>query len=123
MSLIAQRLASRVLLSPRLSEKATLITYAAGDYNSYGEWEDGAKTETSIDVVTAPLSGQERQNLPEGLRERAVRKFWTSATASITPGQTQGTQIRYRNTLYRVVGMQDWRGFREIMAVRPEATV
>ena len=122
-SLTANRVANRVLRSQAFVEQARLYRYRAGAYNDFGEWVDGGVLASDINLVTVPITGQERQNLPESLRERDVRKFYTLDTASaITPGESGGDVVLHAGTFYRIVQVRDWTGFRELMGVKPEET-
>lgn len=116
---------SQALRSSNLTEAAVIVSLASGDRNEHGEWVPGAKTETQILVVTAPVTGEDRDQLPEGLRLSEARKFWTrEAAASVRPGATDGDLVRYpatNGTEYRIVMVDDWGAFRELTAVRPEA--
>ena len=122
-SRVAARAARRVLRSPHLTESAVLVRQQRGIRNDYGEWVPGSTVETPLRLATAPLNGDERAALPEGLRERDVRKFWTTAAASaIVAGDSEGDLVRYDSIEYRAIQVEDWGGFREILAVRPELT-
>ena len=121
MNPISRSVAERLLRSPNVVEAATVIAYAPGRDNDFGEWVDGASTETDVELVTAPMSGTERQQLPESLRKRNVRKFWTFAElAAVTPGENDGDQVRHKGIEYRIIRLNDWGGFRELIAVEPE---
>ena len=118
---VSHRLGERVLSSPKLTEAAVLIKSQPGDRNAEGVWEAGPDTETGIRVATVPVTGRDRDLLPEALRLRDVRKFWlTNAADTIEPGQRDGDRVRYDGTEYRVIMLHDWGGFREITCVRPE---
>ena len=120
-SRVAARAARRVLRSPHLTEAAVLLIQQPGSRNEYGEWMPGSTTDVPVRLVTAPLNGDERAALPEGLRERDVRKFWTAADASaIVAGESEGDIVRHDSIEYRAIQVEDWGGFREILAVRPE---
>ena len=121
MSKASRSLGRRVLRSKRLRTSATLYHQGEGGRNQYGEFVPGAITATAIKLVTAPTTGQEREVLPEGLRERDVRRFWTlDAATAIVAGEDDGDWIRSGETVYRIVESRDWGGFRELMGVKPE---
>ena len=66
---------------------AVLRRQTPGDFNKYGEFVPGGVVEVPVQVVSAPVSGEERQVLPEGLRERNVRTFWlTEAVSAVVEG-------------------------------------
>ena len=118
----AVSVASRVLSSPALVETAILRRQLPGARDEYGDWIAGSTTETTLYLVTVPVTGEERVELPEGLREREVRKFWTQADASaIVAGESGGDLIEHYGIEYRAIMVEDWGGFRQIIAVRPEA--
>lgn len=48
-----------------------------GDY-VLGRWEPGAETTFSIQASIQPLSGNELQDLPEGVRTEETRILWTT---------------------------------------------
>ena len=84
-----------------------------GGFNQFGEFEPGTVTETAVQVVTAPVSGEDRQVLPEGLRERNVRTFWlTEAVDAVVEGSDgeTGDQIVFDGVTYQVFQVDDWAG-------------
>lgn len=111
---IAKRLAERIRAG-LFTETATLKRQAAGSYVR-GKWEAGAETSSTIKIVTAPLSGQERLALPEGLRQANVRKFYvaTEVRAGEEGGGTVADVIGYDGKEWRAVIVQDWGGFWEV---------
>ena len=118
---VAERIGARLLDSP-LATTASLHRQADGSRNEYGEFVPGAVTAIDINVVTVPISGEERESLPEGLRERDVRKFWLSGPVeAIVAGEQEGDIVRYKSTDFRVMQADDWDGFYEVLAVHPEA--
>lgn len=123
-SAVAKRMGERVLSSSQLTEPAVLIGSADGGRNEHGEWTAGADNETGIRVATVPVTGRDRDLLPEALRLRDVRKFWLTHPAdAITAGERDGDRIRYGDETFQIVRLHDWGGFREVMAVRPEDQV
>ena len=114
--------AANALRNPSLTVPATLVYFTTpGDYTDAGTWEPGQTAEREIRVVTAPVSGKDRDLLPEGLRLSDVRKFWTLERAdTVRPGANDGDVIRYAGNEYRVTIVDDWGGFRELTAVRPD---
>ena len=65
--------------SRHFQESATLIVEAAGDYNDAGVFVPGATTESTVTVVTWPLTANEgmlyRDILPGGARISEMRWF------------------------------------------------
>ena len=121
----SRRLGARLVRSYQHSSLALLVR-RLGEYNDYGEWAEGDPVESDIRVVEAPLSGQERLQLPEKLRERDLGRFWTTAEAEAIVVGTEdsdqdGDVIRFDGVEYRCVRVQNWGGFREVLGVKPEA--
>ena len=116
----------RRLLSTRFAEKATLLSRGPGQYNDYGEFVEGAETQTAISVVSVPLNGEERLVLEEGLRNSESRRFWTTSPVNFVTGEQDATQsdsdlILYKNEFFRVTRVEDWSGgFVEILGVKLE---
>ena len=101
---------------------ASLVQQMTGSRNEYGEFVPGATVTTVVRVVTVPLMGDERDVLPEGLREKDVRKFWMTETVmAIVSGEADGDILRFDGIDYRVMRADNWSGFYEVLAVRPEA--
>ena len=120
----SMRLGARLVHSPHSS--LAVLVRRLGEYDDYGEWAESEPVESDIRVVEAPLSGQERLQLPEKLRERDLGRFWMTAEAvAIVVGSLDSDQdgdvIRFGGVEYRCVQVQDWGGFREVMGVRAEA--
>ena len=115
---IAQRL-GRNLASSAFAETATLIRQSAGMRNQYGEWIPGDPVSSSVTLVTAPLSGQQRQALPEGLRERNLRVFYlaekVNAVIEGSTGQTADI-IVYGGINWHARISEDWGGFYAVTA-------
>lgn len=114
---IAERLGAR-LLDSAFTEGASLIRQSAGTRNQYGEFVPGATTTTAISLVTAPITGQERLALPEGLRDRNIRKFYLDTEVqAVDEGDTgkDGDVIEYGGSQWRIRMVQPWGGFWEAM--------
>ena len=115
---IAARIGERILNDPQFLTPATLIATAAGSDDRFGEFVEGATTETAVQLVTAPISGRDRQVLPEGVRSLNVRKFWLrEAVTAVVEGEQAGDVIRYDGADYRAVMVEDWGGFQEVTGV------
>ena len=124
MTMTTPRVARRLARSP-FRCPAVLRRQTAGQRNDYGEFVPGAVVEVDVDVVSVPLSGEERQVLPEGLRERNVRTLWTTETvAAVVEGQTgnSGDHIVFEGATYQVVEVRAWRGWYEAMGVETRPT-
>ena len=119
------RLGATLLKSPSMTVTAQLVRIAEGSRNEYGEWLPGGETVTDLRVVTSPAttegSGQDREQLPEGLRKADIRKFWLQLeVAAIKAGVSGGDLIRYDSQDWQAVKLNDWGGFRELLCVKPE---
>ena len=79
---LSRELAQEVLTDPSFTESALMLRATEGHRDQYGEFVRGADVETAIGLVSAPMTGQERLALPEGLRDEDVRKFWIIGDAS-----------------------------------------
>ena len=75
-SALATSLAQDVLISPDFIEPAIHLRQTEGVRNDDGIWVPGSALELALDLVSAPITGQERMTLPEGLRDEDVRRFW-----------------------------------------------
>ena len=108
-----------------MTEEAELTHYNASPFpdgrDPHGTHVDGPTTTTTIQVVTAPLSGEERLLLPEALRSVETRQFITKATvASIDPDTGQNEDVlTYGGQRYRAVQVKAWgSGFFEVVGER-----
>ena len=75
-SRLAKSTAAAAFANKDLTTPGLLLREAAGDWGSDGLWDPGAATVTAIDLIFAPLTGQERLTLPEGLRDEDARKLY-----------------------------------------------
>ena len=106
-----QRIAQR-LLSANLAEPAVLIRETGGRRNRHGEYQEISqpKTLTDIVVVSAPVSGEERLTLPEGLREQDLRMFWLKHDIIILDDNNSGDVVEFLGKQYRAVVVEKWGG-------------
>lgn len=94
MSNISQALAFDVLTDPDFVENAILLRETEGHRDNNGRWIPGSSVETAIQAVTAPISGQDRLTLPEGIRDEDIQKFWyPGAVSAVRYGLTDGDRI------------------------------
>ena len=78
---------------------------------------------TTIQIVTSPLSGDERLALGEGLRSEETRQFITrAAVASVNlDSGTDADTLLYGGQRYRAVQIKNWgEGFFEVIGQRVE---
>ena len=91
---IGYDIATALITSSAFSEAALLLRQTQGARNQYGEWEQGAGIETPVALVQAPITGQRRATLPEGLRNEDVRTFWYAGDiAGVRYGLADGDRI------------------------------
>lgn len=72
-------------------------------------------------VVTAPLSGDETQSLPEGLRAENIRRFWVRENvtdASDCVDSKLADEFEFDDGIWRAEIVRDWGGFREVLGIR-----
>ena len=121
MSRIAEGLGADLLSDPNFTEDAILVKSSDGTRNTDGIFIPGKRKPTPISVVTAPLSGEDRQQLPEGIREAEGRKFWLrDSISAVREGEAAGDYIRYGGEVFRIVLVKNWQGFSEAIGMRPE---
>ena len=75
MTMTVPRIARRLARSP-FRCPAVLRRQTPGMRNDFGEFVPGVVLELDVQVVRAPIDGEERRVLPEGLREEDVTTFW-----------------------------------------------
>ena len=91
---IANDIAASVLSHRSFQAAALLLRQTEGYYNQYGEFVEGAAIETAVSLVHAPISGQQRLTLEEGLRDEDVRTFWLLGDhPSLRYGLTDGDRF------------------------------
>ena len=100
-----------LLASPTLAEIGTLIETTAGYRNDYGEFIEGSETQTDIQIITVPLSGEERAILPEALRLLETRKFFIRGHVVAVGDDTPGAIIEYDAVRYRAATVEHFRNF------------
>ena len=97
------------------------VRTGAGFFNDFGEFEEGSETRDDFQTITAPISGEERLALPEGIRDEETRHFWTNADIRGLTDDSDSDVIAYLSEDWRVDVLQDWGGFLEIVGVRIQA--
>lgn len=97
--------------------------YDAGTYDK-GRWVPGTSyTETEIIASIQPLSGRERELLPEGERTKEVVRVYTKygLRQAIEKNNVKGDQVSYKGRLYEVKRVDtwdfDWDGMAHIKAL------
>ena len=69
------------MLSLVVPETITHRRTAAGSWGTDGRYNPGGTTDTDITASVQPLSGRDRQKLPEGDRTRHGKKVYTFETS------------------------------------------
>ncbi len=109
--------------SPNLLESATLIHETAGMRNEYGEWVPGTTTQTTIPVITEPLTGEERLILPEALRETENRVFYVKDAVEVVDDDNTGDVIEHNGRRYRAYNVEVWgAGYNRVLGVFPTSS-
>ena len=92
---ISAVLARDLLNDPNFVEPALLLRATEGHRDpQHGEFVPGAAIETAVNIVQAPVTGQERMTVEAGLRDEDLRKFWYAGDiASMRYGLTNGDRI------------------------------
>lgn len=87
----------------------TLTTRAAGSYVA-GVWTPGEATTSTILGSPQPLTGRQREKLPEGLRTKQTLRLFTTAVLSplSIAGPTACDQVTIDGRLYDVDVLSDW---------------
>lgn len=113
MTSLASTIASYALDNVYTQEDAVLVR------QGQGTWSRGVFTavqEAGVDVklVSAPVSPQVRETLPEGFRESSLLTFWLKEDVSaIEEGNTIGDDIVFDGGTYKVIKVHHWGGFNE----------
>ena len=117
---IASRLAASILNSANFLEDGRLYRHLGSSRNEYGEPVSGPFVRYDVQLVTDPISGEERMALEEGLREEEVRKFWIKGQrVNAILGASNGDVIYWNGRIFRVVQVDQRGPFVEVMAVLP----
>jgi len=118
---IKTSVAVHTLRGRTFTEPATLVRQGSGEFNEYGEFVAGSSERISVFLATAPLTGQDRELLPEGVRSKNVRKFWLMEKVNpVAEERTTGDLLEHDGLVYRAVMVQDWHGFFEVTAVEKD---
>ena len=113
-----------------LTESAELIHHTdpgvPNGRDADGEHVAGPTITTAIEVVSSPLTGEQRLNLPEALRSTELRNFIVRVPIRGIDSETgqDADLIRYHGNLFRVVRLEAWGGdFSEVVGQRPTRIV
>jgi hypothetical protein len=106
------------------TQSITVYRAATGSYVG-GRWVDGSEGPFTIQGSHQPANGEERRNLPEGVRSDDIRKIYTDARlqeADETEGQT-ADEIELDGTRYRVIKVYSYPfgssfGYNKVMVER-----
>lgn len=94
------------------AETATLVRAVAPVLDATsGVFEDQAAAETSIVVVTHPITGEDAQELPEASRATATIEIYATQVLYIARGSQAADKIRRADgRTYRVVKVDEQKG-------------
>jgi hypothetical protein len=88
-------------------EAITITRMAAGTYVA-GRYVPGTDQDFDASANIQPLSGKELLQLPEGDREKEVKKIYTAFALQNGDGVTRADGIRYE-----VQAVEDWTAFHQ----------
>ena len=125
MNAIATQLGRSVLRRAELVETITVIR-TTGARDVTGEWQEIEDAPFDVLGVSLPLTGIERELLPEGLQRTDSRRFILPADTlvAIAP-DSAGAFIEWDGERYRAVQVDNWGtdGYQAVTAALPAGTV
>ena len=98
----------------RLVDRFATGTYTVTRTGAATSYTDGKRSAPSTSTFTAvaslqPMPGQELARLPEGLRDRDVRVFWTKVALQCGPG-VEPDRVAVGSDTWQVEECKDWTG-------------
>ena len=97
------RLAKRLPKMP-FAEEIVLLRTMEGSRNEFGEYVPGGEERVPFQGASAPVTGEARLALPEGLRNKDVRTFWGAKEIRLSD------TIEYAGSTFEVFDAQNWGG-------------
>ncbi len=79
------------------ARNVTLTTVTGGAYDVGGRWVPGGPASTTIRAAIQPASGNQLQDLPEGLRTEARWLCWSRSVLNVDG------QITHAGVVYRIM--------------------
>jgi len=118
------RMARRITQGRANGNVVTVSVQTAGSRSASGVWMPDAPTTTTMLAATTPLTGEERDVLPESARLSDARRFWLTTPAEPlrvgAAGPTEGDLIEYDGVSWRVLRAESWPGYWVVVGVRGE---
>jgi len=125
MTLRQSRMAKRLTSGRKAGVLVRVALQSRGSYSSTGEWEPTTLPSLPTLAATEPLTGAERNLLPEASRLSDARRFWLTQT--LRPLRVSGTWlaegdvITYEGINWLVQRVEDWGAYVMADAVRRES--
>jgi hypothetical protein len=97
-------------LISRFGTTYTVRRYASGSLVK-GRWvPDASYTETEIIASIQPMSGRERELLPEGERTKEIIRIYTKhgLRQAMEKNNVKGDQVSYKGRMYEVKRVDTW---------------
>lgn len=84
--------------------------YAAGDYNTSGNWVEGTPGDFNILASVQPLRGKEMEMLPEARRESQAYKLYTDTQLLTinTTAKTNSDRVQIEGNWFEVLIAEPW---------------
>lgn len=116
MSQIAELVANDIFSLPDFlnADGGILVHATPGAHNKYGEFVPGPIERTHVDLISVPLTGEERTVLPDGIGLSDVRRFWLQkpvVAAVEGDNGSAGDLIEFENVSYRIIMVENWQSF------------
>ena len=116
---VAEALAYHVLSHHRFLEDAVYVVPGEQVVNGYGEVTEGAVTRTALRLVATPVTGQDRRNAPEGIRDEVLYRFYIArAVNAVQRNFADGDILEYDGSSFRAYKAYNWQTFSEVWGVR-----
>ena len=101
-----------------------LIRAGIADWDSEGVLVEPTPTRTDVTVGVRPLTGEQRLNLPDGVRLEDARAFWfpyTVEVSAVRPAEVAtNDSVEYQGRTYRISEVAPWRNFKIAVGVRED---
>ena len=96
-------------LIAKFGKDYTVTRQSSGSYNDAGDFVPGADSTITIKASCQPVSGRERELLPEGSRQKQVWKLYTTTElhSNRGPTPTRGDIVTIKGEKFEVIDCQD----------------
>jgi hypothetical protein len=95
----------------RYSIPYTITRYNPGSYDSNGRWNADTTTAVPIQAHIQPLTGKEKDEVPEGRREKDMIRIYSDTVlkgVEVDSTKTQPDRITYDNRTFEVFNARVW---------------